>query len=298
MSDDQTWYAPIRDIFNRASAHDWRVRVAQFNRLPSVQKTKTRFHLPMEGIWPSWFSGNLTGLNPGEWVLVVSANPHIKFATLPVPTTNPSPEAWWNGCHAIDPDRANWGQPNVFPQVVQLAAAICDVDVSGDLDTLQHFTANRILFVEFCPFASQNWPRINWDPTMKNIADENEGIRTARRLRRLLFEHGQPKAVLCLGKEATWDVRDCQFAEDRLYRMYVELQNRPGESVYMYQGTYQPKEGPPFLVLGFQDLAWETKQVEIRREIITTYVQHGADSAAFQHFRPDPHHWETSPPRR
>jgi len=301
MSESQRWYDPIRKEFDASFNDTWAPRLARFSHELPTKAAATKFHLPHKDVPPAWFNGNLTAMKPGEWVLVVSNNPHGPGIgpTLPLADADASREGWWNHLHTVNPDGANWGRPGVFPKVIDLAAAARGVDVSAGPGASDDFAAERMLVIEFCPYASQTWPTIQWDPTMKQLAQETEGIRRyARRIRGLLFEYGQPKAVLCLGQEATWDVKDKQFGEDRMFRMNVELKSRPGEFTALYQGTYQPKNGPPFEVIGFQEVPWGPKHHDVRREIVAAYGRDGADSGAFQRFSRDPYSWENRPPSR
>lgn len=272
MDSQSHWYQPIRDEFDRSFDDPWDARLAQFNNRPYVKTMKTRFLLPRPGLPPAWFNGNIPALQAGEWVLVVSINPYIDPEELPLYHDDGSPEAWWNHWCTFNQHPANWGKSHFFPEMVQLAAEACGEPLPSDL---HDFATNRMLFVEFCPYASQGFKGSDW-LRWKEVAARDTGFDTARRIRQLLFDYGQPKLVLCNGKFPTYDVKDQQFGVSNLKRKCIERNDLLGTVLNVYHGHYQPVLGAPFPVVGVTpQISNRMPRLIAMKKTIVDLFQHG-----------------------
>src|SRR5215218_10732868 len=90
------WYSPIREIFDRTFDESWNEHLARFNRRPEIVKSGLEFHLPHQQCPPAWFNGDIEALEPGQWVLVVSLNPHIYPTDGSLSRRAFDAEGWWD----------------------------------------------------------------------------------------------------------------------------------------------------------------------------------------------------------
>src|SRR5215216_831609 len=105
MDPETRWYDEIRTIFDRSSQEEWLPRLDQFNNRPPIKKVGTTFSLPKAGQPPAWFNGDITALDPGEWVLVVMDNPDASLVSTP-DVDDEIPDAWWNHWRTFNAEHA------------------------------------------------------------------------------------------------------------------------------------------------------------------------------------------------
>ncbi len=66
----------IEDLWVEHFDDPWSVRVDRFNDMLQLNDGD-RFLLPNSRCSPAWVNGDVQRMKPGEWVLVVSLNPHV-----------------------------------------------------------------------------------------------------------------------------------------------------------------------------------------------------------------------------
>ncbi len=297
MDHETRWYDQIRTIVDTSSQEDWLSRLNQFNNRPPVKKAGTTFSLPKDGHPPPWFNGDITALNPGEWVLVVMDNPDADMISTLDLDDDETPDAWWNHWRTFNAEHADWTEKPVYPWLVETAAATFGIAIDGNSVEGHQFATNRMLFVDFCPYASSKWPTIEWERDMKPIANRDPGISRARQIRQLIFDHGQPKCVLCFGRYATYDVKGEQFKEHHMSRKSIGWKGQQSGVVHLYAGTYKPVNGEQFLVLGVPEVRDWKRNPALQREVIEAYVNGTVDRSALS-IEDSPRAWEVVPSQR
>lgn len=262
------WYLPIRALHDEAFQEEWAERLERFNQQPAVNKSGVPFYLPHPRLPPAWFNGDIECLNRNQWVLVISLNPHIDPQNKSLSNQQFDQDGWWNYWRHFNLG-GNW-KGQFFPRLVTLAASCMGIDVSQS--ETHRFATDRMLFVEFYPYASGGFPKLSWK-SWKAIAATEPGFMIARIIRQWLFDYGQPSLVLCNGQLATYDVKDQQFGTDRMHQYWIARQEDTTASMSIYDGTYSPKVGSPFRVVGFNQLGRQAGRPTHEVELIRRFVR-------------------------
>src|SRR4051794_16918822 len=147
----EQWYDGIRALHEDHFEDPWPERVRRFNE--QFKGTNDGpFWLPHEQCSPPWFNGDIRELKAGEWVLVVSLNPHIDISDESLCGRTFTKEEWWDYWCRFNLDPDHWKQ-QFFPRLTKLAASCSRVELKSD-DTIHEFATYNMLFIEFCPYAS------------------------------------------------------------------------------------------------------------------------------------------------
>jgi len=260
------WYAAIRQIHQRGFEEDWQRHVDQLNTQFRLAG-KSRLMLPHLTLPPPWFNGDIERLPPNRWVLVVSLNPHIDPNDTSLDRYAFSPQAWWDFWRGYNlGDR--W-KGAFFPRLTRLAAA-CLGESLPTKESIKRFASERILFVEFCPYASERFTIGNWSAA-KYVADNDKlGFTAAREIRQAIFDRGQPALVLCNGKFATYDVKDHQCGHMERVRITALDDERLSMSIW---SAFFSSAGRTFPVVGFNQLGRRGSSPAIEAALIERFVR-------------------------
>lgn len=269
MAESQnSWYRPIRTLHDKTFQETWVKWLEILNQQPAVTKSGVPFLLPHRDLPPAWFNGDIEHLAPRQWVLVVSLNPHIDPADHRLSSKSFSQNEWWDYWRHFN-QGDNW-KGSFFPRLVSLAASCLGAEVAPD--ETKRFATERMLFVEFCPYASEKFPRIPWR-SWKTIATSDPGFGIARDIRHILFDYGQPALVLCNGQLATYDVKDQQFHVDHMHEYWIGKVEDPTDHMSLFAADYTPKEGYSFPVVGFNQLGRRKGREKSELELIRRFVR-------------------------
>jgi hypothetical protein len=133
----------------------------------------------------------------------------------------------------------------------------------------QHaFAAERMLFVEFNPYASERFAPKSWH-TYKRMAGGDDGFAVCRQLRTLLMTMGRPRVVLGNGKFAAWDVKDNQCPTMREY--WLASPGGEGHWMQTWIGEFCA-EDHRFSVVGFKQLGRRQSRRTMEADLIRRYV--------------------------
>jgi len=237
------WVQSLRELHDDHFGFDWDSHVRRLNlRLGLTDRDE--FGLPAPGLPPAWFVGDVEGLRPGEWVLVISLNQ----------ARREEDEGWHQAQHYTRQSywdhwrflNRNWWEPRFYRPLVRLASSA----LGGLVDTRHEsdFATTHMIFVELCPYASRQFT-LSGD-TLSTLAETDLGFRLSARVRRLLIEQASPALVLVNGRAAIDDFqrleRDHVYLEERRYTSV----SRPEYSLWHREGTYNTQQGS-VPVIGF-----------------------------------------------
>ena len=242
------WWGQLRCLHDDALRVDWEAHLAALNdRYRLVGKHA--LHTTDVGLPPAWFNGDVEAIEPGQWVLVVSLNPG-------------KPPAGFYG-NELRRDNAwdfwrrhnegKWFYSRFFKPLAQLAAEALNEDLPKGKEPI--FATERMIFVELCPYASNQFALS--DDVLTELAETDPGFRTAQRVRDVLIEQARPAFVLINGAAA---VRDAELVggerlrwETIRYRSENGLYRGRPKRLWHNQGSYVtpsgviPTVGFPFL---------------------------------------------------
>lgn len=251
---DAPWLRELKRL-HAENYSDWTSHLQDLNQRYDLGG-KDRLAVPNEGLPPSWFVGDVEGLNPGEWALAVSLNQA---------SWGDEDEDW--RCRKRDTLKGDWDfwrllnrkrwYSRFYAPMVRLAATALGAAVPPQRRQKQEFATTRIVFVESYPYSSARFDR--GDELLNAlVADRNPGVAVAERVRRLLTEGGRPALVMVNGNAA---VQRLEAAEgDRLHldeRPRYESVMKPGKLLRHWEGCVD-YGGGPVPVLGFPFLRTPT----------------------------------------
>lgn len=155
----------------------------------------------------------------------------------------------------------------VSPRLARLAAACLGEEL---LDTdIKRFATKRMLFIEFCPYASPSFTRVPW-LKVKQIAHDDVGFRCTRDIRQIIFTAGRPALVLANGKYAAYDVKDWQCPDAQ----EVEIARSEAPEVKMKVWTsWFATDGYRFPVVGFNQLGRRNSHATTEADLISRFVR-------------------------
>lgn len=201
------WWRSVKALDDWAHGYDWKKHLDGLNR-KYILTGERELVLSVEGWPPAWFTGNIEALRPRQWMLVVSLNPARPSPDHYAGRTGDDSWAFWCDHNR---DSSFWNKKTkFFPQLAELARRALPPHLSTlDDETI---TSDYMLFLEFCPYASTEYPIPNWDKAngAKSLADSDIGFAINRQIRHLAFHHGQPLVALVQGGHARSDVEDFQ----------------------------------------------------------------------------------------
>lgn len=263
-----SWYGPIRRLHFGHFDDPWNVRLEAVNRFVQPHM-KRPLYLHGDRLAPPWFNGNIEALEPMKWVLVVSLNPHINPRDRRYHLRDFTAQEWWDHWRSFNRSPSNWsGQ--FFPRLVNLAARSLGEEAPTLPEAVHRFATERMLFIEFCPYASAGFAGMSW-PRWQEVAREDIGFQLKRDVRQIAFDHGQPSLVLCNGQMAAYDVKTQQFDVDNMYDLELALPDHPERTMRVFSSVYRPKVGDPFPVLGFNQLGRRGSSPSREIEILLRY---------------------------
>lgn len=263
---EQRHLAEIDKVWSEHFSEPWPELLDQFNR--RVQQIATaHFWLPNRFCSPAWINGNPRRMESDQWVLVVSLNPHIdtRDNKLESKVDYKSGE-WQSFWESFNETREHW-KGQFFPRLGQLASTCLGLEL--DREQAKTFVYDRMLFVEFCPYASSGFPIIKWND-WKSLAEEDKGINISRQIRQLLFDSGKPALVLCNGQYAAYDVKDQQLDTNTMNIRTIRYKSPSGRSqlTTLYSGMYAPNQSQSFPVIGFHQIGRPNSTPTIEKEAI------------------------------
>ena len=190
---------------------------------------------PAPSLPPSWFVGDVEGLQPGRWVLVVGLNqkrsPHDEDWHSAQGYT---PQTYWDYWRLLN--RNHWYARFYTPRV-RIAAAALGLEIPSERVRQQEFATTSMVFIEVCPYSSGAFQFAEED--FVRLAAEDHGFRVAARIRRILIEEAHPALVLVSGNQAITVLEDIERAHLRLgeARSYRSV-SRPGKRLWHREGHF------------------------------------------------------------
>ncbi len=256
---EDAWFDPIWRLHNEHFDDAWPARVRDFNKHIGYA-SEAKFFTPHSELPPPWFNGDVQALMAGQWVLIVSINPHIDPADGSLSKRQFTSESWWDYWRCFNLGD-NWKR-EFFPRLVRLARdclpdlalhwrSSCPEEMPEPSET-KVFATTSMLFVEFCPYASASLPDRSWE-RWKEITASDLGFGIAREVRNILFNYGEPALVLCNGKFSSFDVKDNLCGEMDL--VSASLPERPEQKECLLYQEFVPAVGRPFPVVGFNQVS-------------------------------------------
>ena len=112
---------------------------------------------------------------------------------------------------------------------MRLAAAALGVERPRTREQQQEFATTRMVFVELCPYSSQQFRFADAD--LLALSEDDHGFRTAAEVRRILIRQGRPALVMLGGTQALGVLErlgldGLTLGEHRTYRSASDLGKR------------------------------------------------------------------------
>src|SRR5690348_5845721 len=166
------WLAELRNLHNEAFGFDWNTHLTALNaRLRLHGQGELCTSVP--GHPPVWFTGDVEGLGPGTWTLVMSLN-HQKGP--PDGYGGPfSPQQYWDFWRRHN---ATYGWVPFLGPLVHVAALALGHDLPASVEEQRLYATERMVFVELCPYASSRFT-IAWRDVLR-LAQTDPGFTQAR----------------------------------------------------------------------------------------------------------------------
>lgn len=194
-----TWVQQLRELHDESFSadRDWAAHLRRLNESLGL-RGRREFATPAPRLPPSWFVGDVEGLEPGNWVLCVGLNQRRSRHDEAWHTgQNYTPDAYWDYWRLLN--RNAWYAHYYTPRV-RIAAAALGVEIPPTRQQKQEFATTSMVFVELCPYSSEDfWFR---DSDLLQLAAEDDGFRIAARIRRILIQRARPAFVLISGNQA------------------------------------------------------------------------------------------------
>ncbi len=73
---ENDWVQEIDELWVKHFRDPWIERIREFNDILRLNE-EAKFLLPNSRCSPAWINGDVHRMKPGEWVLVISLNPHV-----------------------------------------------------------------------------------------------------------------------------------------------------------------------------------------------------------------------------
>ena len=183
------WVPELWALHNQAFAVNWTAHLENLNRelgLTGAYELST----PARGYPPSWFVGDVEALEPRHWVLVISLNQkrHIAGESF-------TPKSYWNHWRSLHGN--HWYKQFYRPRVLPAATAL-GVQITPEQEP--EFATKRVIFIEMCPYPSDN-SRFSGKDFVR-LTEEDHGFQIAARVRGILIEQASPALVMVNGVPA------------------------------------------------------------------------------------------------
>ena len=191
------WVRKLRKL-HEENFFDWTSQLRDVNRqLNLVGPDKVR--VPNAGLPPSWFVGDIEALQPGQWVLVISLNQR---------SFGEEDESWrreqrrsiradWDFWRWLN--RKTW-YGTFYSPLVRLDATALGEAVPDEKRQWQEFATTRMVFVESCPYSSEEFTFSDAD--LGRLATTDRGFQIVAQVRQILIREARPALVMVNGVPA------------------------------------------------------------------------------------------------
>lgn len=189
------WYQEIREIHDQHFHDPWQERADAINRRHALSRAHKLF-TPAPGVPMPWFNGDIEAVEPGRWVLVISLNHYVNPAAREALDRDTAaqftPETYWDHWRTFNMD--HWYR-DFFGPLARVAATALGDELTREEEPA--FATNRMIFVEICPYGSQQFS-LSWQDVEELLATD-VGFQRAADVNRLLIEQGRPALVMVNG---------------------------------------------------------------------------------------------------
>ena len=229
--------------------HDWAAHLDSLNERLGLHGRR-ELATPAPGLPPSWFVGDVENLQPGRWVLFVGLNQaRARDDEAWHAAQGYTPRTYWDYWRLLNSN--SWYARYYSPRV-RLAAAALDVESPDTREEQQEFATTSIVFVELCPYSSEQSQFA--DEELVRLSTQDHGFRIAAALRRVLIQHGRPAMVMVSGNQAVTVLERADGDHLTLGRARdYQSVSRPDKRLWHREGHYTvgasrvPVMGFPFL---------------------------------------------------
>ena len=234
------WLDRLRQIFDESFQVDWESHLASLNERLGL-RAESRFAVSIPGLPPFWFNGDVEGLADAPWTLVISLNHQV--GTYPHP---PTAGNYWEFCRLHN---QNHWYAGFFRPLVRLAATCLGETVAADEEP--EFASRRMIFVEFCPYASR---RFNLATSrVEELVGSETGFQTAAQITAILIDGARPDLLLVNGASAVASFRALYRPRMAVWESRTYASATSGRKLWHCQGILRgldhdlPIVGFPFL---------------------------------------------------
>jgi hypothetical protein len=224
---------------------DWNAHLDELNERLALSD-RDQFALPT-GLAPSWFVGDVESLDSENWALVVQLNqarrPNDDEWHLAQDYTV---ESYWDHWRLLN--RKYW-EPSAYRKFVRLASRVFDLSIGPDQES--SFAASRLIFVELCPYPSEQF-RLSAD-VLDELIVNDIGFQVAAEVRNLLIENASPSVILISGVDALGDFERSYSGDVELTKRAYPSGTKAAKELWHREGWYRgggrhiPVVGFPFL---------------------------------------------------
>lgn len=199
----QPWVRELRELHDQAFLVDWVAHLEALNRDLGLTGSY-ELGVPAPGFPPSWFVGDVEALEPRRWVLVISLNQKQHDAGQGF-----TPQSYWDHWRWLH--RKHWYRQFYRPRVRPAATAL-GIEISPEQEP--EFATTNVVFVEMCPYSSEESPFSGKD--LIRLTNKDPGFQIAARVRRILIDEASPALVMVNGVPAVEAVEHLERERLRL----------------------------------------------------------------------------------
>jgi hypothetical protein len=247
------WWAELRalnDLYFAGTSHlTWDKHVSAINERFGLNGVHALRTFPKSDLPPSWFIGDLTSVQPDDWILVLSLNPAWDRSD-PTWYTDRTwdAEAFWNfQLNVVQ----SWNRSfhGSLTQLALIASGYHPDELDGI--SAQEYARSHLVFAELCPYSSEQFYLER--QVLSDLYANDVGFHVEASFVDQLLKNGKPRMVFVHGSEAIANF--ATLYNDRLdwnsYE-YLSVDKATKKLWHMagtinVQGKHLPVAGFPFL---------------------------------------------------
>jgi hypothetical protein len=247
-SQSEPWWQPIRGMNDKyfagpAPGEGWREHVEQLNSRLGLFREHEFTTFPNRDLPPGWFIGDVATVPPEDWVLVFALNPRtdpdLDFYESRLWTS----DGFWE--YQTTWLRYWWNRSFHGP-LARLAMSVLGSAPASE--SPREFAAERMVFAELCPYASERFALGN--DVLLRLYGADIGFQIEARMTEIMLRDGKPSLVLVNGNEAVAKF-EATHGTDLVWReLRYESGTKPGKMLWHRQGALTV-DGRAIRIAGF-----------------------------------------------
>jgi hypothetical protein len=244
------WWQPLRELNERyfAGPSDgvrWDDHVDGLNKDLGLSAENQRLStFPRRDLPPSWFIGDVTAVQPDEWVLVFSLNPATDDDGQFYAERKWNAESFWN----FQTGWLHYWFNHAFHGPLARLASLSLGKPLADSEQVRNFAATAMVFAELCPYSSRTFALS--ESTLERLREVDIACKVEAEMVDLMLAEGQPGLVLVNGNDAVQHFA-ATFGEALSWEQKTYVSEfKPGKNLWHMEGMLRA-DGRMTPVIGF-----------------------------------------------